>query len=124
MNKAKISFDDTTIQRLFGHEAAEDENPDRLRDYYFKGSVYQRAVADLPLRILVGHKGIGKSALFQVARQEDIEAKLVTVFLRPDDVHEIETSSDLLTSIRNWKAQGDCAMLGNLRESGNGVSGE
>lgn len=101
---ATITFTDTTIQALFGHEAAEDEDIARLREYYFKGSVYQRATADLPLRILVGHKGIGKSALFQVARQEDIDAGVLAILLRPDDVYEIATSSNsLLESVRNWK---------------------
>ena len=96
-------FDDASIQRLFGHEAAEDENPHRLRDYYFKGNVYQRASSDLPLRLLVGHKGIGKSALFQVARQEDADAGILAIMLRPDDVYEITTSASLLESIRKWK---------------------
>lgn len=99
-----ITFADRTIQLLFGHEAAEDEDAHRLKDYYFKGSVFQRATADLPLRILVGHKGIGKSALFQVARNEDLEQGILSLLLRPDDVFEIATSSsNLLESIRNWK---------------------
>ena len=66
-----LSFDEIQIQRMFGHEAAEDENIDRLREYYFKTSTYDQVVTNLPLRILVGHKGIGKSALFQVAMAED-----------------------------------------------------
>ena len=56
-----LAFDERSIQQLFGHEAAEDEDPRRLREYYFKTSVYDQVKADLPLRILVGHKGIGKS---------------------------------------------------------------
>ena len=66
-----LSFDEAQIQRMFGHEAAEDEDLDRLREYYFKTSTYDQVVTDLPLRILVGHKGIGKSALFQVAMAID-----------------------------------------------------
>ena len=60
-------FDDETIQRLFGHEAAENEDATRLRQYYFKSQIYDRITSKLPLRILVGHKGIGKSALVTVA---------------------------------------------------------
>jgi hypothetical protein len=104
MSKRQVKFDDAAIQQMFGHEAAEDENPQRLRAYYFKGSVYQRASSDLPLRILVGHKGIGKSALFQVAKQEDTEVGVLAILLRPDDVHEIITSASLLESTRNWKS--------------------
>jgi len=104
MSKDVPKFNDETIQRLFGHEAAEDEDKTRLRDYYFKGDVFSRITAGLPLRILVGHKGIGKSALFTVAMQEDHDNGIVAMLIRPDDVVEIETeSSDLLQAIRNWK---------------------
>jgi hypothetical protein len=75
-----------------------------LKDYYFKSDIYNRITANLPLRILVGHKGIGKSALFTVAMQEDQDNDIVALLIRPDDVVEIETSSDnILQAIRNWK---------------------
>ena len=63
-----MQFNEVEIQKLFGHEAAEQESPERLKEYYFKNNTYNQIVVDLPLRILVGHKGIGKSALFKVAR--------------------------------------------------------
>ena len=63
----KLTFSETELQELFGHEAAEDEQLSRLRQYYFKTNTYDQVANDLSLRILVGHKGIGKSALFQVA---------------------------------------------------------
>ena len=47
--------------------AAEDEEIGRLKEYYFKNDVYDKINNDLSLRILVGHKGVGKSALFKVA---------------------------------------------------------
>jgi len=99
-----LKFTEQTIQEVFGHEAAEDENKSRLRKYYFKGKIFDRVCTDLPLRILVGHKGIGKSALVSIAMQEDAENNIMSVLIRPDDVHEIVTdASDLLTSIRAWK---------------------
>ena len=54
-----MDFEEYELQRLFGHEAAEDEDPERLREYYFKGKTYSQVVNDLPLRIVVGHKGVG-----------------------------------------------------------------
>src|SRR5687767_1320627 len=102
--RSPLQFDDETIQRLFGHEAAENEDPARLREYYFKTQIYDRIVADLPLRVLVGHKGIGKSALITVAMQEDRDRKVLPVLIRPDDVVEISTEDeDFLRRIRNWK---------------------
>ena len=99
-----LKFTEETIQKLFGHEAAEDESPDRLREYYFKSSVYDQIVTDLPLRILVGHKGIGKSALFQIAMAEDRDARRLALVVKPDDVLEIANdTTDFLRTIRAWK---------------------
>lgn len=101
----EISFSELELQRLFGHEAAEDEDHARLREYYFKTATYEHVAADLPLRILVGHKGIGKSALFQVAMGEEREDNRIVVLVRPDDVLGIETdNTDFLKTIRDWKA--------------------
>lgn len=100
-----LTFSETEIHRLFGHEAAEDEDPARLREYYFKTKTYDQVSADLPLRILVGHKGIGKSALFKVAMAEDKDNGLITVLIRPDDVATLATDADdFLATIRYWKA--------------------
>lgn len=100
----KITFTESQIQRLFGHEAAEDEDPERLREYYLKSTVYDQVVANLPLRILVGHKGIGKSALFQVAMAEEAEQDQINILIKPDDVTELGTDTeDFLKTIRDWK---------------------
>lgn len=100
-----LKFSETEIQRLFGHEAAEDEDPARLKEYYFKTKTYDQVSVDLPLRILVGHKGIGKSALFKVAMAEDRESGLITVLIRPDDVAMLATdTNDFLATIREWKS--------------------
>ncbi|CAD84167.1 P-loop ATPase, Sll1717 family [Nitrosomonas europaea] len=99
-----MEFNEYELQRLFGHEAAEDEDPQRLKDYYFKSKVYSQVVNDLPLRIIVGHKGIGKSALFQVAIDEETENKRLTVLIKPDDIIGIgEDTDDFLKLIRDWK---------------------
>jgi hypothetical protein len=106
-NKTKITefqFDEETIQSLFGNEAAEDEAIERLKEYYFKNDIYGKITVDLPLRILVGHKGIGKSALFKVAIAEDIEAGKLPLIIKPDDVFDIAKSGgDFLELIRFWK---------------------
>ena len=99
-----MNFNEIELQKLFGHEAAEDEDPQRLREYYFKSKVYTQVVNDLPLRIVVGHKGIGKSALFQVAIAEEIENKRLTILIKPDDIIGMgEETDDFLKLIRDWK---------------------
>lgn len=100
-----MEFNEYELQRLFGHEAAEDEDLDRLKQYYFKSKVYSQIVNDLPLRILVGHKGIGKSALFQVAIDEESSRNRLTILIKPDDIIDIaEDNTDFLKLIRAWKA--------------------
>lgn len=99
-----MEFGEYELQRLFGHEAAEDEDPQRLKEYYFKSKTYSQVVNDLPLRIVVGHKGIGKSALFQVAIDEEASKNRLTLLIKPDDIIGIgEDTEDFLKLIRDWK---------------------
>jgi len=103
-NHNSLTFSEEEIQQLFGHEAAEDEDPERLRQYYFKSDTYDQVSTDLSLRILVGHKGIGKSALFQVSMAENSDANLLTVAIKPDDIVGLATDTkDFLQTIRDWK---------------------
>lgn len=98
-----IEFSEENIQKLFGHEAAEDEDPQRLREYYFKSNIYTQAIADLPLRIVVGHKGIGKSALFKIAMAEDKDKDKISVMVQPNDITHLATENqDFLQTIRDW----------------------
>jgi hypothetical protein len=100
----ELTFSEVEIQKLFGHEAAEDETPERLREYYFKSNTFDQVVTELPLRVLVGHKGIGKSALFQVAMLEDEENKILPVLIKPDDIIGLgNKDDDFLKIIRDWK---------------------
>lgn len=99
-----IAFTEDSIQQLFGHEAAEDENPSRLKEYYFKSSVFKRMVTDQPFRILVGHKGIGKSALLKVAIAEDQVNNTVPVFIQPNDILDLGIDThDFLKTVRSWQ---------------------
>lgn len=99
-----MNFDEYELQRLFGHEAAESEDLDRLKEYYFKNKIYNQVVNDLPLRIVVGHKGIGKSALFQVAMDDETQKNRLTIMIKPDDIIGIgENETDFLRLIREWK---------------------
>ena len=100
-----MEFSEIEIQKLFGHEAAEQENPERLKEYYLKSKIYNQVVTDLPLRILVGHKGIGKSALFKVAMDEEKTlSDRLTILIKPDDIIDIgKETDDFLKLIRDWK---------------------
>lgn len=99
----RLTFSESEIQRLFGHEAAEDEDPSRLREYYFKSALYDQIVTDLGLRILVGHKGIGKSALFQVAMNDDREHGRLALLIKPNDISDLAIdNTTFLKTIQYW----------------------
>ncbi len=99
----KIEFNEVNIQNLFGYEAAKDENPERLQQYYFKSDVYEKITSDLPLRILVGHKGIGKSALFNVAMFEDNQNGKLAILIQPNDITNLGNNTiEFLETIKNW----------------------
>jgi hypothetical protein len=99
-----IKFDDTTIQKIFGNEAAENETTSRLLQYYLKPRIFDRITADLPIRILVAPKGTGKSALLKVAFQEDIENRRLPIWLRPDDISGIATENKNFNQlVAEWK---------------------
>lgn len=99
-----MEFTETNIAALFGHEAAEDENIERLKSYYLKGAVYDQVANDLSIRILVGHKGIGKSALFHVAMAENAQDGRLALLIKPDDIAGIgDEEQNFLKLIREWK---------------------
>lgn len=99
-----MDFSELNIQRLFGQEAAESEEIDRLKEYYFKGKIYSKVIVDIPLRILVGHKGIGKSALFQIGMDDERNNERLTFIIKPDDIAGIGgKDEDFLSLITRWK---------------------
>lgn len=101
----KIRFDDETLYRMFGAEDAENEQPGRLKQYFVRNKAYENLRANLPIRIIVGHKGVGKSALLRMAYNEDIENEHFAIWVRPDDLqsHLTQQSQNLNTLIDSWK---------------------
>jgi hypothetical protein len=98
-------FTEEEIRKLFGSEAAEDEYPQRLKEYFFKAPIYEQIISDIPLRIVVGHKGIGKSALFKIAMIEDANDNKLSILIKPDDISNLNLDNpDFLSLIRDWKS--------------------
>ena len=98
------NFTPEIIQQLFGFEDAESESTERLKEYFLKKDTYDSMIANLPVRILVGHKGTGKSALFRVLMMDEEENGSLVVKIKPDDIAEIcLDQSNFLLRIREWK---------------------
>lgn len=100
-------FDDATIERIFGADDAENEEPARFKEYFYRSRAYESLSADLPARILVGHKGIGKSALLKRAFLDDQEKEKPCFWLRPNDIVSIRSAAanqpDFILRIEEWK---------------------
>jgi len=106
-------FSDENIAKLFGAEAAEDEPDDRFREYFIYNNTYDNLISNLPLRILVGHKGVGKSALLKRARLHDADNKVLSVWLTPGDISAVSISQEVASFIKlveYWK-QGILAII-------------
>ncbi len=87
-------FTDGVIERLFGVEDAENEEPERLKQYFFRNKAYESVIENLPIRIVVGHKGVGKSALLKVAYLEDERRNTMAVWIKPSDIVRYMTHSE------------------------------
>lgn len=100
-----VKFNDQTLHGLFGAEAAEDETPERFKEYFFRNKAFDSVQADLPIRILVGHKGIGKSALLRMSYLQEVDKNTIALWLRPNDVMGALSAypSTFLQLIEEWK---------------------
>lgn len=103
MEKTAFKFTDENIEKMFGKEAAEDEDFSALQSYYIKSATHQKITSDTKLRILVGHKGVGKSAIFTMARKEEQSKNKISILIRPDDISNLAKNQSFDEMIRNWK---------------------
>lgn len=103
------TFNDETIEKLFGADDAENEDARRFVEYFYHNRAYESLVADLPLRILVGHKGVGKSALLKRAFLQDQATKHPTAWLYSSDLNAIKAEAsqkrDFIERIEVWKRE-------------------
>lgn len=61
----------------------------------------------MPIRILVAHKGVGKSAVFRMSYLENIKDNVLSIWVKPDDILGIANTydeTDPLEMIRQWKS--------------------
>ncbi len=81
-----MKFTDENIEKLLGKSDAENESSERLKEYFYKNKAYENLNNSLAIRILVGHKGSGKSALLRMLYIEDTEKDQPAIFLQPGNI--------------------------------------
>lgn len=100
-------FTDSNIEVIFGADDAENETPERLKQYFYTNGAYESLRSDLAVRVLVGHKGVGKSALLKRSYLDDVESGVPCAWFRSNDL--IDTKEDALREvtflrmIEKWK---------------------
>lgn len=102
----KVDFSEEQIRDMFGDLAAEDETLDRFKSYFIKTDTYDKIHNSLPIRILVAHKGIGKSAIFRMSYIENQKNNNLSLWVKPDDISNLGKTDgeiDPLELIRHWK---------------------
>lgn len=102
-----IDFSEQQIREMFGDLAAEDEKKERFSSYFIKTDVFEKIHNYLPIRILVAHKGIGKSAVFRMSYLENLNNNVLSIWVKPDDIlgmANAEAINDSLELIRQWKS--------------------
>lgn len=107
----KITFTEEEISLLFGELAAEDERIERFRDCFFKSDTYEKIHNERPLRILVAHKGVGKSALFRMSYEENVAKNILSLWIRPNDIADlckVGEGETTLSLIEKWKEGLSC----------------
>lgn len=87
-------FSPNELQLLIGDEEAQHIPSERLEEMFLTSSTYNEIIDDIPLRILVAHKGVGKSAIFKMAQIQMERAGKIIANIDPHDVVNIPVSSD------------------------------
>ncbi len=101
-----LKFNSDTRTMLFGCEDAELEDSERFKQYFVANQAYNELNSNQSLWILVGHKGVGKSALLRRAFIDDVESGKLAVWVQPGDLllsTPTEKNIDFNLLIENWK---------------------
>ena len=90
----------------FGSPAAERDIGEGLQDYFVESPAFER-VRDGRKKIVLGNRGTGKSAIFQVLAERERKAGAIVLELAPEDY-----SYEMLSSVLSTELEGAWAKHG------------
>lgn len=100
-------FTDETIELIFGADEAEGETDERFLQYFYYNQAYASVRSTLSIRLLVGHKGVGKSAVIKRAYLADKSEGITAVILKAQTVSEHQEisapSTNFISLVESWK---------------------
>jgi hypothetical protein len=79
-------FSVENITEVFGADAADIEDPARLYTFFLENDSYKEVRAPNPVTLVVGQKGIGKTALMLVSSFDDRRANFPNIFIRASKI--------------------------------------
>lgn len=107
MTSKKLLFTEDEINSLFGNETAEDEssqeNFSRFLKYYFRTYIFNSIQAKTQIQLLVGYKGIGKSAVFRKLQEELDLRKEIFISITPSDINQPEEGNNMAEMEKLWR---------------------
>ncbi|MGK2256380.1 MAG: hypothetical protein ACI8Y6_001688, partial [Brevundimonas sp.] len=75
-------FTPDNIGEIFGSDAADTEDAARLYTFFISNDSYHNVRAPNPICLVVGQKGIGKTALMRVSALDDQRNRFPSIFIR------------------------------------------
>jgi hypothetical protein len=100
------SFDDQTIRALFGCADAESEDDKSFSQLFVASGTFERFKELLPLRIVVGNKGTGKTAFIKKIHSEiNHTQKYIPILIDPFILDEIggPAPDDPIAATKHWR---------------------
>lgn len=94
MAKREFDFSAEDMRLLLGSEQAEDGDEARLCEFFFTPIVYKEITDSTRLKVLVAHKGVGKSTIFHYARSQEANGG-EHLFVDKDEILCIDIPSEM-----------------------------
>ncbi|GGL30007.1 hypothetical protein [Caulobacter rhizosphaerae] len=87
-------FSHDNLGEIFGSDAADTEDPARLYSAFVSNESYYEVRAPNPITLVVGQKGIGKTALMLVSSMDDKRDQFPNIFIRGSNILSRSTEKD------------------------------